>query len=505
MSGPLIRVGAHVKRMISLPLQLRRERSVVALELGGEWLKLAQVAVGPKGRRLVRLIGRRVASQEELSKMLLELAKEGAIPTESVLISIPRNLVTVRNLQLPTTDLQELKEMVSLQAAKQTPYSKDEIIPDFQVVRSSPEGYTDVVLVTAHRSVSSAWLKILDEAQLKAEGIRLSSYGVLSSYRMSRPSTGDEEKGPIAVVDIDSNFSDFMVILNGEINLTRALSIGSAKLLEGQAREIERFAEEIQRAVDLYESESIGLRITKLVVTGAEIERAGLTIESLTEKLRVPVERVSLLDSIPGAREMVDLPEAQRGALSFAAVLGLGWDPGRARIDLMPQEVRIREALVQKGRALVFMGMLVISILTALTVLIWQPIYFKKQYLEQLQREVRRTQEGASEVESVRKKIKSLKGATRLQNSSLEILYVLHKTLPSEIYLKAVTFEEGSQVTLKGVSRRMSAVFEYVAILEKLPNFRQVKTRHVTKSEDKGGNEEADFEITCPLRLRNEV
>jgi Tfp pilus assembly protein PilN len=322
---------------------------------------------------------------------------------------------------------------------------------------------------------------------------------------MIRPSTGDEEKGPIAVVDIDSNFSDFMVILNGEINLTRALSIGSAKLLEGQAREIERLAEEIQRAVDLYESESIGLRITKLVVMGAEIELVGLTIESLTEKLRVPVEVVSLLDSIPGAREVVDVPEAQRGALSFAAVLGLAWDPGGARIDLTPPEVRIREALVQKGRALVFLGMLVISILTALTVLIWQPIYFKKQYLEQLQREVRRTQEGAGEVESLRKKIKILKEAARLQNSSLEILSVLHKTLPSEIYLKAVTFQEGSQVTLKGVSQRMSAVFEYVAILEKLPNFRQVKTRHVTKSGDKGGNEEADFEITCPLRRGNEV
>ena len=193
-------VSKHLKRVIPRPFQLRRQRTIVAIEFGDEWLKLAQVAVSAKGKKLVKLVARRVVFREELSKTLLDLVKDGMIPTDSVLVSIPRNLVTVRNLQLPTTDPNELKEMIDLQAAKQTPYSKDEIIADFQVVRSSPEGYTDVVLVTTHRGVSNRAITILEDAHLKAEGIRLSSQGVLNGYRMIRGST-DEESGPVGVVD----------------------------------------------------------------------------------------------------------------------------------------------------------------------------------------------------------------------------------------------------------------------------------------------------------------
>src|SRR5881397_2359100 len=323
-------------RIFLRPFQSRRQRTTTALELSGEWLKLAQVEVGAKGKRLLRLIARPVAPQEELSQTLVDLFKTGMSSADSIVISIPRNLVTVRNLQLPTTDPNELKEMIDLQAAKQTPYAKEEIIADFQVVRRSPEGYTDVVLITTHRSVSNRCLKILDDFHLKAAGIRLSSHGVLSSWQLMRGATRDEERGPTAVLDIDSNFSDFLVTRSGAVTFTKALSIGSAKLAE-EENETEKLAEEIQRAVDIYESERVGQGITKLVVTGAEVDLARL-IPSFTAKLRLPVQRVSLVERLPGAREAMDLPEAQRGSVSFAAVLGLAWNAERAGSVLTPLE-----------------------------------------------------------------------------------------------------------------------------------------------------------------------
>src|SRR2546427_12099470 len=80
----------------------------------------------------------------------------------------------------------------------------------------------------------------------------------------------------------------------GAVTFRSALSIGSAKLAE-EENEIEKLAEEIQRAVDIYESERVGQGITKLVVTGAEIDLARL-IPSLTAELRLPVQRVSLVE-----------------------------------------------------------------------------------------------------------------------------------------------------------------------------------------------------------------
>jgi len=491
-------------RILLRPFQSRRQRTTTALELSGEWLKLAQVEVGAKGKRLLRLIARPVAPQEELSQTLVDLFKTGMSSADSIVISIPRNLVTVRNLQLPTTDPHELKEMIDLQASKQTPYAKEEIIADFQVVRRSPEGYTDVVLITTHRSVSNRCLKILDDFHLKAAGIRLSSHGVLSSWQLMRGATRDEERGPTAVLDIDSNFSDFLVTRSGAVTFTKALSIGSAKLLSEEESETEKLAEEIQRALDIYESERVGQGITKLVVTGAEVDLARV-IPSLTTKLRLPVQRVSLVEQLPGAREAMDLPEAQRGSVSFAGVLGLAWNAESAGIDLTPQEVRIREALEHKGRAIMVMGILGVSILTALTALVSQHVYFKKQYLEQLDGEIARTQPAADDVDALKKKLKMIRAAERIENSSLEVLSVLHRSTPPEIYLKSIAFEEQSHVVLKGMTQKMSAVFEFVSTLEKLPNFRQVKAKNATRSGSKDGSDEIEFEITCPLAKKNET
>src|SRR2546428_12789508 len=392
MGSPLATVRHRLAHLMPRPFQSSRQRTITALEFSGEWLKLARVEVSAKGkRRLRRLVARPVVLPEEIPKTFVDLVKEGVGVADSILISIPRNLVTVRNLQLPTTDPRELNEMIGLQTAKQTPYAKEEIIADFQVVRRSPEGYTDVVLITTHRSVSNRCLKILDDFRLKAAGIRLSSHGVLSTWQLMRGATRDEERGPTAVLDIDSNFSDFLVTRSGAVTFTKALSIGSAKLLSEEETESEKLAEEIQRAVDIYESERVGQGITKLVVTGAEVDLARV-IPSLTTKLRLPVQRVSLVEQLPGAREAMDLPEAQRGSVSFAGVLGLAWNAESAGIDLTPQEVRIREALEHKGRAIMVMGILGVSILTALTALVSQHVYFKKQYLEQLDGEIARTQ-----------------------------------------------------------------------------------------------------------------
>src|SRR5437879_1760609 len=192
MGSPLATVRHRLAHLMPRPFQSRRQRTITALEFSGEWLKLARVEVSAKGkRRLRRLVARPVVLPEEIPKTFVDLVKEGVGAADSILISIPRNLVTVRNLQLPTTDPRELNEMIGLQTAKQTPYSKEEIISDFQVVRRSPEGFTDVVLITTHRSVSNRCLKILDDCRLKAAGIRLSSHAVRSGWELLGGATKD--------------------------------------------------------------------------------------------------------------------------------------------------------------------------------------------------------------------------------------------------------------------------------------------------------------------------
>src|SRR5438094_3240058 len=128
MGSPLATVRHRLAHLMPRPFQSRRQRTITALEFSGEWLKLARVEVSAKGkRRLRRLVARPVVLPEEIPKTFVDLVKEGVGAAASILISIPRNLVTVRNLQLRTTDRREPNELIGSQTPNQTPDSEEAI------------------------------------------------------------------------------------------------------------------------------------------------------------------------------------------------------------------------------------------------------------------------------------------------------------------------------------------------------------------------------------------
>jgi Tfp pilus assembly PilM family ATPase/Tfp pilus assembly protein PilN len=453
------------------------------------------VAVGAKGKRLVRLDARKIPSPQDLPGILRDLWKDGMHRRGPVILSLPRNLVTVRHLKLPSTDPIQLREMIGLQAAKQTPYSREEIITNFQTVGAPKDGFTDVILVIANREVSQERLKVLQEAHLKAKGIRLSSFGILHGHRMTQESSPAGDEGPVAVVDIDSNFTDFVVIADGQLIFTKAMSIGASQLEEGQETWVGTFTEEMKTALDLYERDWVGRRITKVVVAGTEIETAALE-KGLAETFGLTVERASLFDKVPEARPAAGYSEIPRGSLSFSSVVGLAWNPEWAGIDLAPLEIGLKEEFARRVKDFMVVGILLISILVVLSAAVSARLYFKRQYLDQLRQQVQKTDE-AREVEMLQKNIKAIRNLMGVQNSSLEVLSQLYRLIPPKIYLTTISFKEGEFLNLNGMAQEMSDVFQFVSVLEKQPGFHQVKIKNVTKREKEGEPGQTQFEITC--------
>lgn len=489
----------NLTRIVLEHLPRKRPRTVVALEWGSGWVKVAQVAVGAKGKQLIRLDAREIPSSEELPKIIRELLKDGKNGSDykdPILISLPRNLVTLKHLRLPSSDPVELKEMIGLQVTRQTPYSRDEVITNFQMVGTPQDGFTDVILVIVNREVSGKCVKVLEDAHLKVEGIRLSSFGILHLCRMMQGPSSGEGEGSMAVVDIDSDFSDFIVVSDGQLVFTKVMFIGTRKLGEGEETWIEKFREEMRSAIDIYENERIGKRIGKVIITGAEVE-SDRWDQSLAEQIDLPVERSSLFDKVPEARQMPAYSEMiQRKSLSFSAVLGLAWNPGWVGIDLTPVEVSLKEGLARRIKNLMIMGVLLLSILMVFSGLISARLYFKTQYLMQLRQEVQKTDEEAKAVERLRKEIKIVKEARDIQNSVIEILSLIYKLVPPEIYFNAITFKKREHLILTGVSEEMSDVFKFVSVLDKQPGLNHVKIKHITKRKRQGGKEQSDFEIT---------
>ncbi|GAI08673.1 unnamed protein product, partial [marine sediment metagenome] len=145
----------------------RKKRLITVLEINGDWLKVVQAELHGKARKISRVVTEKIASpsDKEISQRIANLAKELEINSDFLVVSLPHQLAAVRNLELPSANPAEIKDMVQLQVGKQTPFTKEEIIYDYQILDTNEEGYSRVMLAIVHRDVIRRYFKILEDAR----------------------------------------------------------------------------------------------------------------------------------------------------------------------------------------------------------------------------------------------------------------------------------------------------------------------------------------------------
>jgi len=189
------------------------KKPTVAVEIGNDWLKVLESEHSTHGGLVTKVRFTKLAQiKGPVSTEVSRIFRELKLNTQSVITFIPRHLVTVRILEFPSTDPKEIDDMVSLQVAKQTPYSKEEIVSTHRIIDTEREGYTKVMLVIAQRNIITKRVEALEQAGIKVEKVGLSTESVYNWFRLTHRRQMDVDLKPIALIDIDSNYSDFMVI-----------------------------------------------------------------------------------------------------------------------------------------------------------------------------------------------------------------------------------------------------------------------------------------------------
>ena len=156
-------------------------KTTVLIEIGSEWLKIIQAeprrgGVGVSKIHLERVSGSSRAVADQIRAAL----RKGRFARVPVIGCLPRQMMTVRMLELPSTDHEEIADMVDLQIGKQTPYSRDEIAWDYRAAGSGRDGYTRVMLSIVQRSTIRDRYYILEEAGVDVERMTVSAEGMLN-------------------------------------------------------------------------------------------------------------------------------------------------------------------------------------------------------------------------------------------------------------------------------------------------------------------------------------
>lgn len=473
----------------------KKEDFITAFDIDSTLVKIAQITISENKRFLYRLHAQNSPSldPEDISKTIHNLATKFKISNSLVLVNLPRHMVTVREIEMPSVSPEEIEGMVSLQSSKLLPYSKDEIIYSYKIEEVSKEGYSRVMLVLAHKDVINKLLQPFKQNGIEIHRIALGTEA-LTLWYLSKQAE-EEKKRHVALVDIDSSSADIQITHGGSSGFSRAITFTPEDRLDKLINEIRRsfFTYKKTKKVD----------ISKLVLTGAEsiIEQEAPTLK---KEFKLPTVYVNPMNTWPLAGEAQLPTKEQRKKISFATVLSLAFSFDKLSVNLLPPAIQKAKTVKVIKETLIMTALLGLCIFFSFTGIIWKKMADKTHHLRYVNSEIKKTDPRVSELTSMINNIKIIKQNLDMRGSSIDIIRELYKLIPGNISLTILDFEIGSSCTLRGTADELSSVFRFITILEDSPYLENVKVRYATKRAIKN-KMLTDFEIVCELTKDIEV
>ena len=470
----------------------------IGIDLTGAVLKIAHIKTSAIKKGAVNLISKDITnfSDDQIAEAVRTCLTEAKIQSPSVITLVPSNLAIIKNIEIPSVNPKEIKEIIDLQAARHTPYSSEEIIIGYVNIGVFKSNYTRVLLVIVNQDVVRKQIEILRKANLDTNKVVFKPEGL--NTIVCKTLKLDSEELPVAIIHIDKTSSDFIVSLKGKIIFTRNISLGAQNLLlQDKEKNTSDFKEEIKKSLETYQSEEIGGAVSVFVPAGVEkLCQEEDFINSLKSILDVPIRAFSYggLPVSKAASEIISGIEE----ISFLDVIGAVLTIEQLQIDLVPQEVKIQKVFQERSKNIIQTGVLVAMILVLIGGILMTKIYFKELYLGKLQTEYQDTKQKAQGLEHVFEKVQLVRDYLSTRGYTLQVLSQLYDLITPEIRLDEIKFDKRGTFSIKGTSTSMSSVFSFITSMEQSQYYKDVKTNYTRKVEEEGENL-VDFEIVSVL------
>ncbi len=478
------------------PLAGHAGRDVIGIDFGGDSLKLAHMRLFPNRRELVSLLTRNIAGlpDAEVSRMLSSSFQIIGVRSPAAVSIINSNLAITKNIEIPSVDPREIKEIINLQAGRHTPYARDEIVIDYMDVGTYKNSYTKVLLVIVTAGIIKRQYDIVTKAGLKLEKILFSPEGIgHSAAKLLDLNTSDS---PVSVANIDGNMTDFAVTYRNRLLFARSIPIGARQLAQERDQAFPRFAEELKRSLETYQGENIEKAPESLVITGATEEISWVT-SALGESLAVPVRSADYLKNMAVSDPVREGLASKQ--VSFLNIIAPVFALEEIKISFVPEEVKVRKSIEERGRELIKTGIAAFTAFLFLFMILISNIYFKTVYLKSISTKYKAINEEAQKLESTFTIVSLVRNYLAGRGYSLEVLAELHGIAPMDLELDDIKFDyQGNRVTIKGTADSMGVVFSFVEAMSKSGYFKDPKTRYTTKRKE-GSKDMTDFEIMSML------
>lgn len=285
-----------------------------------------------------------------LSDAIASLVKKANLTVSNVVVGVPSSKMFATVVDFPRMSHAELTKTIGYQAESHIPMSLSEVKLDWAVLGDSPvdKDKVEVLLATVPNAYAESRLDLLESIGLNVIALEP------DAIALSRSLLPRGIQGAHMVLDIGSNSTDLVVILNDSPRLVRAIPTGGSTFiksavqnlnvdeqqaqqfvykfglnqdkLEGQVYKalestVESLASEIQKSVKFFTARYKGVALEKIVMSGGASTLPGFPLY-IANKLSLPVE-------IGNAWSNVSYPQSKHNDLitlsnHFAVAVGLG-------------------------------------------------------------------------------------------------------------------------------------------------------------------------------------
>jgi|CXWL01.1.fsa_nt_gi Tfp pilus assembly PilM family ATPase/Tfp pilus assembly protein PilN len=472
-----------------------QDRDSLSIVLTEQSIKIAQAR---SSGAVVKVVRRALSgSTGDAVARELKAALAGFNPKKThVLCVIPASVATTKNIEIPSVDPEEIKSIINLQAARHTPFSREEILVGHVNLGSYQSNFTKALLVIVNRNVVKERLKVLESAGLEVHKVVFEPEGIARFY--AKALNVKKDALPIGIIDVGPHSTAVIIESRGTAAMCRSVPIGTRELSSQGAEARDKLVAEIKTSLDSYREEEIDKIPAYFLLTSAQ----GIVKDlqpSLASALGTPVQVTSFIDHLRVGGGFKKTLERDFAEDSLTDVLAPAITAGRCEVNLIPEEILMKRGVEQQSKEAMVTGVLVIIVLFLVGLILGSKNYFKETFLKQnLRAKYAGQHEEVLKLEAELRKTKIIRGLLDSRLTSLEILRGLYAVIPKDIYLNSINATEDGVVTINGIAETTSRVYAFVGSLSESKSFDGVKTKSTAGKKDRGKDMIA-FEIEFVL------
>ncbi len=469
----------------------RPKESLSVFDIENDIVKLAQFTIDEHRSVLNRLIAARALKNtpDALSRTIQKLANDYKIAATRAIINVPRYKVTVRNLKLPSVNPTEIDSMVNLQAVKQLPFAPDKIVSGYRILGRDAKGYSDIMLALAHADEIARLCGPFNKAGVSIERLSLSSETISLLYL--KRLKDQAHMANACLVDIGRSVVDVQLIKSGIIVFSRCISFATEKDMSS------KIAGEVKKTLFTYSRTFPGAKVNKLILTG---KRSVLKNEaqSLRKELGLQTSYIDVLGECPkGIRPRLPADNDIENE-TFTSVIASGQALPNLQVNLLPLNIRHKKIAKILRESMIMSAVLAFCIVVGVGGIATKSYLGKLNQMASINRQLTESKPKVEKLTRLKAVTEVVKAQLQTSGSSIDILRELYAKMPSQISLTIFDFEDKRTCLLRGMSKTLSDVYNFISILDDSEYFEKVIVRYATKR--LVGNEEiTDFEIHCNL------